>query len=60
MESHVFIAIYLLIVLVILCLIPMIVFFSKIENNTLRTLFYVDASGGIGGVVYSKDFHHII
>ena len=60
MESHVFIAIYLLIVLVILCLIPMIVFFSKIENNILRTLFYFGTFGGIGGVVYSKDFHHII
>ena len=60
MKSHVFIGIYLLTALVVLCLIPVIVFFSEIKNSILRTLFYVGASGGIGGVVYSKDFYHII
>ena len=53
MKSHVFIGIYLLTALVVLCVIPVIVFFSGIENSILRTLFYVGASGGIGGVVYS-------
>ena len=60
MKSHVFFGIYLLTALVILCVIPVIVFFSEIENIILRTLFYVGASGGIGGAVYSKDFYHII
>ncbi|MCK9400911.1 MAG: hypothetical protein M0Q51_13095 [Bacteroidales bacterium] len=53
MKSHVLIGIYLLITLVVLCLVPVIVFYSKLENNIVRTVFYVGASGGIGGSLYS-------
>lgn len=53
MKSHVFIGIYLLTALIVLCVIPVIVFFSKIENDILRTLFYVGSSGGIGGAIFS-------
>jgi len=53
MKGHVFIGIYLLLMLVVLCGLPVIVYFSKIESEVMRTLFYVGASGGIGGTLYS-------
>ena len=53
MKSHVYIGIYLLVFLLILCTIPVVVFFSSIPNAIVRTLFYVGASGGIGGSIYS-------
>jgi hypothetical protein len=53
MKSHVFIGIYLFIVLLALCIIPIIVYLSGIDNEIVRTLVYVGASGGIGGTVYS-------
>lgn len=49
----IFIGIYLLISLVVLCVIPVLVFLMKVEDSILRTLVYVGTSGGIGGVVYS-------
>jgi hypothetical protein len=53
MKNYVFIGIYLLVFLLILCAIPVAVFFSSIQNEIVRTLFYVGASGGIGGSLYS-------
>lgn len=46
------IGIYLLLSLLILAVIPVIVFFAPIEREIIRILFYVGASGGIGGTLY--------
>lgn len=54
-----FVGIYLLFSLVVLCVIPVIVFYMKMENSIVRTLVFVGASGGIGGAVYSiRGFYH--
>lgn len=53
MKSHVFIGIYLLAALLVFSVTPVIVFFAKIDNDLIRTVFYVGASGGIGGTIYS-------
>jgi hypothetical protein len=58
-KNQVFVGIYLLLSLVVLCVIPVIVFYMKMENNIVRTLVFVGASGGIGGAVYSiRGFYH--
>ena len=53
MKSQALIGIYLLIALIVLCVLPVVVFFVKIENDLVRTMCYVGASGGIGGTLYS-------
>lgn len=53
MKSHVFIGIYLLVTLIVLCVIPVVAYFSTIENEIVRILLYVGASGGIGGTIFS-------
>jgi hypothetical protein len=58
-KGKVFVGIYLLLALIVLCLIPVIAYFMKLENGIVRTLVYVGASGGIGGCVYSiRGFYH--
>lgn len=58
-KNQVFVGIYLLSTLVVLCVVPVIVFYMKMENNIVRTLVFVGASGGIGGAVYSiRGFYH--
>lgn len=59
MKNQAFVGFYLLVTLIVLCTVPVIVFFMKAENNIVRTLVYVGASGGIGGAVYSiRGFYH--
>lgn len=53
MKSKVYLGIYLLISLLFLCTVPVIVFYSSIHNEIIRILFYIGASGGIGGSIYS-------
>jgi hypothetical protein len=61
MKNQVFVGIYLLVTLIFLCMIPVIVFYMKMENNIVRTLVFVGASGGIGGAVYSiRGFYHTL
>lgn len=58
-KNKVFVGVYLLVSLVVLCAVPVVVYFMKVENNIIRTLVFVGASGGIGGVVYSiRGFYH--
>lgn len=58
-KNQVFVGIYLLLSLIVLCAVPVIVYFMKMENNIVRTLVYVGASGGIGGAMYSmRGFYH--
>ncbi|MEZ5082474.1 MAG: hypothetical protein R2750_03345 [Bacteroidales bacterium] len=53
MKNYNWLGIYLLFVLVILCAFPVIVFFLHINNELIRSLCYIGASGGIGGTIYS-------
>jgi hypothetical protein len=53
MKNHVLLGIYLLFMLVFLCAIPVVVFFSDIKSEVIRSLFFIGASGGIGGTIYS-------
>lgn len=53
MNCKTFVGIYLLIAILLFCLVPVFIFYSYIDNDLVRTLFYVGASGGIGGTVYS-------
>lgn len=46
------IGIYLLLSLLLFSIIPVIVYYSRIEEDVIRVLFYVGASGGIGGTLY--------
>lgn len=53
MKTQVIIGVYLLFALIILCIVPVIIFYSTLEDALIKTVFYVGASGGIGGVIYS-------
>ena len=53
MKNHIYIGIYLLVSLLLLCALPVMAFFSSINIEIIRTLIFVGASGGIGGTLYS-------
>lgn len=53
MKNHIYIGIYLLLFLLFLCVIPVVIFYSSIQEEIIKILFYVGASGGIGGSLNS-------
>jgi hypothetical protein len=53
MKNKTLTGIYLLVSLLLLCVIPVIVFYSSLKEDIIRMVFFVGASGGIGGCLYS-------
>jgi hypothetical protein len=53
MKNNTLLGIYLLVMLVLLCATPVIVYYSDIKSELIRSLCYIGASGGIGGTMYS-------
>ena len=47
------IGIYLLFFLLSLIIIPLITYFSDLEDSLIKSLIYIGSSGGIGGTIYS-------
>jgi hypothetical protein len=45
--------IYLLVSLLLLCAIPVVIYYSSLNDEIIRMVFFVGASGGIGGCLYS-------